>query len=65
MKKILALATAAVAILAFSSCDNRPNPAGEWTGTFTQGVPGTQDTEEVTFTFDKSGAVQTNYDIHS
>lgn len=63
MKKIFALAAAALALLAFSSCDNRPNPAGEWTGTFTEKVPGVQDTEEMTLIFDKAGNVQANYDI--
>lgn len=63
MKKILTLATAFAALLAFSSCDNRPNPSGVWTGTFTEKLPGVQDTEEVTLTFDQTGAVQANYDI--
>lgn len=63
MKKILALAAAVAALAGLASCDNRPNPAGEWNGTVTENAPGQQKTMDVTFVFDKAGAVQANYEI--
>ncbi|MCM1450771.1 MAG: hypothetical protein NC102_00720 [Clostridium sp.] len=63
MKKFLALTAAVAAMVAFSSCDNRPNPAGQWTGTISENVPGQQKTMDVTLAFDKAGNVQADYEI--
>ena len=48
MKKLLAYAAAVAALVSFTSCDNRPNPAGEWSGTVTDNVPGEQNAMDVT-----------------
>lgn len=63
MKKLLAYAAAVAALVSFTSCDNRPNPAGEWSGTVTDNVPGEQNTMDVTLNFDKDGSVQATYVI--
>jgi len=63
MKKFLSLAVAIAALVSVTSCDSRPNPAGEWSGTVTENVPGEQKTMDVTLNFDKDGSVQAAYAI--
>lgn len=65
MKKVLAIVAAAAALISMSSCDNRPNPAGEWSGRISEKVPGDQWTMDLTLNFTKDGSVKAVYEITS
>lgn len=65
MKKFFQYAAvAALALGSLASCDDRPNPVGEWTGTLSTKVPGMQETMDATFGFSQDGNVQATYDVN-
>lgn len=61
MKKVLALAAACAALVGMTACDNRPNPAGEWSGQITDNTTGAQKSMDVTFDFASDGAINATY----
>lgn len=63
MKHFLAFAAAIATLVSVTSCDNRPNPAGEWSGTVTENVPGEQKTMDVTLAFAQDGSLMATYVI--